>query len=91
MAIAGGVAIGVFGGIGLLTLFIAGLVSLAAQKLWITSLSSIVVGFIVLLFLTRLFNSHEELAVGFISVALMVLGHALRGHAKRRRLAKQSK
>ena len=91
MAIAGGVAIGVFGGIGLLTLFIAGLVSLAAQKLWITSLSSIVVGFIVLLFLTRLFNNHEELAVGFISVALMVLGHALRGHAKRRRLAKQSK
>ena len=90
MAIAGGVAIGVFGGIGLLTLFIAGLVSLLAQKLWITSLSSIVVGFSVLFCLTRLFNKHEELAIGFVTVALMVLGHAMRGHASRRKLAKQS-
>ena len=90
MAIAGGVAIGVFGGIGLLTLFIAGLVSLLAQKLWITSLSSIVVGFSVLFCLTRLFNKHEELAIGFVTVALMVLGHALRGHAQRRKVSSQS-
>ena len=90
MAIAGGVAIGVFGGIGLLTLFIAGLVSLLAQKLWITSLSSIVVGFSVLFCLTRLFNKHEELAIGLVTVSLMVLGHAMRGHARRLKLAKQS-
>ena len=90
MAIAGGVAIGLFGGIGLLTFFMAGLVSFLAQKLWITSLSSIMVGYLVLLVLTRLFNKNEELAIGFITVALMVLGHALRGHARRRKFARQS-
>lgn len=89
MAIAGGVAIGVFGGIGLITFFVAGFVSLGVQKLWITSLSSIVAGYLVLLFLTRLFNRYEDLAIGFITVALMVLAHALRGHARRRKLARQ--
>ncbi|MDC0035370.1 glycerol-3-phosphate acyltransferase [Chloroflexi bacterium] len=90
MAIGGGIAIGLFGGIGLIALFTAGLVALLAQRLWITSLTSMVMGYVAILVLSRVFNRHEELAFGFIAVVLMVLGHALRGHAQRRRFSRQS-
>ena len=90
MAIAGGIAIALFGGIGFFALFVAAIVSFLTQKLWITSLTSIIFAYLSLLFLTHLFNKNEDIAVGFTAVVLLILTHAMRGHARRRKIAKQS-
>ena len=90
MAIAGGIAIGLFGGIGFFALFVAGIASLLAQKLWVTSLTSIIFGHLAILFLTHLLDKDQDIAVGFTAVVLLILAHAMRGHARRRRIARQS-
>ena len=90
MAIAGGIAIGLFGGIGFIALFVAGIASLLAQKLWVTSLTSIIFGYLAILFLTHLLDKDKDIAVGFTAVVLLILAHAMRGHARRRRIARQS-
>ena len=90
MAIAGGIAIGLFGGIGFFALFVAGIASLLAQKLWVTSLTSIIFGYLAILFLTHLLDKDKDIAVGFTAVVLLILAHAMRGHARRRRIARQS-
>ena len=90
MAIAGGIAIGLFGGIGFFALFVAGVASLLAQKLWVTSLTSIIFGYLAILFLTHLLDKDQDIAVGFTAVVLLILAHAMRGHARRRRIARQS-
>ena len=90
MAIAGGIAIGLFGGIGFFALFVAGIASMLAQKLWLTSLTSIIFGYLAILFLTHLFDKDKDIAVGFTAVVLLILAHAMRGHARRRRIARQS-
>ncbi|HJO60625.1 MAG TPA: glycerol-3-phosphate acyltransferase [SAR202 cluster bacterium] len=90
MAIAGGIAIGLFGGIGFFALFVAGIASLLAQKLWVTSLTSIIFGYLAILFLTHLLDKNKDIAVGFTAVVLLILAHAMRGHARRRRIARQS-
>ena len=90
MAIAGGIAIGLFGGIGFIALFVAGIASLLAQKLWVTSLTSIIFGYLAILFLTHLLDKDKDIAVGFTAVVLLILANAMRGHARRRRIARQS-
>tara|TARA_B100000929_G_C15411787_1_gene388226 strand:- start:352 stop:951 length:600 start_codon:yes stop_codon:yes gene_type:complete len=90
MAIAGGIAIGLFGGIGFFALFVAGIASMLAQKLWLTSLTSIIFGYLAILFLTHLLDKDKDIAVGFTAVVLLILAHAMRGHARRRRIARQS-
>jgi len=90
MAIAGGIAIGLFGGIGFFALFVACIVTILTQKLWLTSLTSIIFAYLSLLFLTHLFNKDEDIAIGFTAVVLLILTHAMRGHARRRKIAKQS-
>ena len=90
MAIAGGIAIGLFGGIGFFALFVAAIASVLAQKLWVTSLTSIIFGYLAILFLTHIFDKDKDIAVGFTAVVLLILAHAMRGHARRRRIARQS-
>ncbi|MDE0746003.1 MAG: glycerol-3-phosphate acyltransferase, partial [SAR202 cluster bacterium] len=90
MAIAGGIAIGLFGGIGFFALLVACIVTILTQKLWLTSLTSIIFAYLSLLFLTHLFNKDEDIAVGFTAVVLLILAHAMRGHARRRKIARQS-
>ncbi|HBF00782.1 MAG TPA: hypothetical protein DDW46_06950 [Dehalococcoidia bacterium] len=90
MAIAGGIAIALFGGIGFFALFVAGIASVLAQKLWVTSLTSIIFGYLAILFLTYIFDRDKDIAVGFTAVVLLILAHAMRGHARRRRIARQS-
>ncbi|PZC42642.1 MAG: glycerol-3-phosphate acyltransferase PlsY [Chloroflexi bacterium] len=90
MAIAGGIAIALFGGIGFFALFVACIVTILTQKLWLTSLTSIIFAYLSLLFLTHLFNKDEDIAVGFTAVVLLILTHAMRGHARRRKIARQS-
>ncbi len=90
MAIAGGIAIGLFGGIGFFALFVAAIATVLAQKLWVTSLTSIIFGYLAILFLTHIFDKDKDIAVGFTAVVLLILAHAMRGHARRRRIARQS-
>ena len=90
MAIAGGIAIALVGGIGFFALFVAGIASVLAQKLWVTSLTSIIFGYLAILFLTYIFDRDKDIAVGFTAVVLLILAHAMRGHARRRRIARQS-
>ena len=90
MAIAGGIAIGLFGGIGFFALFVACIVTILTQKLWLTSLTSIIFAYLSLLFLTHLLNKDEDIAIGFTAVVLLILTHAMRGHARRSKIAKQS-
>ena len=90
MAIAGGIAIGLFGGIGFFALFVAGIASVLTQKLWVTSLTCIIFGYLAILFLTHIFDKDKDIAVGFTAVVLLILAHAMRGHARRRRIARQS-
>jgi glycerol-3-phosphate acyltransferase PlsY len=90
MAIAGGIAVALFGMIGFFALFVACIVTILTQKLWVTSLTSIIFAYLSLLFLTHLFNKDEDIAVGFTAVVLLILTHAMRGHARRRKIARQS-
>ena len=76
--------------VGFFALFVAGIASVLAQKLWVTSLTSIIFGYLAILFLTHIFDRDKDIAVGFTAVVLLILAHAMRGHARRRRIARQS-
>ena len=87
MAIGGGIALALFGMIGLGGFFVGGLVGLVAQKLPFSSLFSIISGYISVLFISVATGESEfHLALGFGGISLFILLHAILGHRKRNRV-----
>tara|TARA_Y100000588_G_scaffold110711_1_gene121351 strand:+ start:291 stop:899 length:609 start_codon:yes stop_codon:yes gene_type:complete len=85
MAIGGGVAIALFGYFAIIALFIAAVVSIFAQRLPFSSLTSIVAGYIFLILSTSIWAKNElgALAISFGVVAGLIFAHAVFGHSKR--------
>ena len=85
MAIGGGVAIALFGYFAILALVVAALVSIFAQKLPFSSLTSIVFGYISLVFSTSILAKNElgTLVLSFGVLAGLIFVHAVLGHSKR--------
>ena len=86
MAIVGGLAIALFGMVAILALLAAGLVSMLAQKLPFSSLTSIIAGYLTIVALSVYLNSKVEIAIWFGVICAIVLFHALLGHIRRNRL-----
>ena len=85
MAIGGGVAIALFGYFAIIALVIAALVSIFAQRLPFSSLTSIVAAYIFLILSTSIWAKDELgiLAISFGAVAGLIFVHAVLGHSKR--------
>ena len=85
MAIGGGVAIALFGYFAIIALFIAAVVSIFAQRLPFSSLTSIVAGYIFLILSTYIWAKDElgALVISFGVVAGLIFAHAVFGHSKR--------
>ena len=87
MVIAGGIALALFGIIGVGAFFVAGLVGLIAQKLPFSSLFSIISGYISLVLISLATGEAEfKLAIGFGGISLFILLHAMLGHRKRNKV-----
>jgi glycerol-3-phosphate acyltransferase PlsY len=86
MAIVGGLAIALFGMVAILAVLAAGLVSMLAQKLPFSSLTSIVAGYLTIVAVSVYRHSQVETAIWFGVICAIVLFHALIGHIRRNRL-----
>ena len=80
----GGVILALFPIMGATSIFIAGVVALAGQRLPFSSLFSVVFGYGTLVALVVAYNGDTALAVGVGGVSGLVLARALLGHRRRR-------
>ena len=84
LVVLGGVILAVFPVIGAASIFIAGVVALAGQRLPFSSLFSVVFGYGTLVALVLAFNGDTAMAVGVGGISGLVLARALLGHRRRR-------
>ena len=85
LATLGGVIIGLFPIAGVVSVGLAGVVSLGGQRIPYTSLLSVVVGYGTLATLNVINQDQLALTFGLGGVSAIVLAHAISGHLKRRR------
>ena len=85
MAIMGGLAIALFGTVAIIAMLSAGMVSLLAQRLPFSSLTSIIAGYTTIVLVCLYLGDKVEIAVWFGAICLLVLFHALVGHSRRNR------
>ena len=85
LATLGGVIIGLFPLAGVVSVALAGVVSLGGQRIPYTSLLSVVVGYGTLATINVINQDQLALSFGLGGVSAIVLAHAISGHMKRRR------
>ncbi|MBI50053.1 MAG: acyl-phosphate glycerol 3-phosphate acyltransferase [Chloroflexi bacterium] len=85
MAIMGGLAIALFGTVAIIAMLSAGMVSLLAQRLPFSSLTSIIAGYTTIVLVCLYLGDKVDIAVWFGAICLLVLFHALVGHSRRNR------
>lgn len=84
----GGIIIALFPVQGFISVAIASLIALSAQKLPFSSLLNMVFGYVALVILNYFaFDGHTALTLGVGGLCAMVLAYAIRGHMERRRLS----
>ncbi len=82
----GGIIIALFPVQGLISVAIAVIIALSAQKLPFSSLLNLVFGYLVLATLNYFFfDGHTAITLGVGGLCAMVLAYAIRGHMERRR------
>ena len=86
LVVLGGATLAVFPEYGIIGLSFAALVALVAQKMPYSSLLNILAGYTVIILLAqRYFSDDLDTALAMGGLALVVFGHAVFGHARRRR------
>ncbi len=85
LATLGGVIIGLFPLAGVVSVAVAGVISLGGQRIPYTSLLSVVFGYSTLATLNVINQDQLALTFGLGGVSAIVLAHAISGHVKRRR------
>ena len=84
LATFGGTLIGLSPIFGLISVGVSLFISLGAQKLPYSSLLNIVFGYVVFAVLNFVYGGNSVVVVGVGGLAVLVLGHALLGHYRRR-------
>ena len=84
LAALGGATIAVFPVLGIVSVMVAMVVALGAQRLSYSSLLSIVFGYTTLVILVLSYEGDTPLAVGIGGIGGLVLAYALNGHRRRR-------
>ncbi len=84
LAILGGGTVALFPVFGVLSVAVATIVTLGAQRLPYTSLMGTVMGYATLVALTMAYDGETAIALANVGVAGLVLAHAMLGHRRRR-------
>jgi glycerol-3-phosphate acyltransferase PlsY len=84
LATLGGTTIALFPVFGIISVAVAMVLALGAQRLPYTSLLGTVMGYATLVALTLAYDGDTAVALGIVGVAGLVLAHALLGHRRRR-------
>jgi glycerol-3-phosphate acyltransferase PlsY len=86
LVVLGGATLAVFPEYGIIGVAFAALVALVAQKMPYSSLINILAGYMIIILLAqRYFSDDLDTALAMGGLALLVFGHAVFGHARRRR------
>ena len=86
LVVLGGITLAAFPLYGIVGVAVASIVALVAQKMPYSSLVNILVGYMVIIALAMVtFNDDVDTALAMGGLALIVLAHAVLGHARRRR------
>lgn len=81
----GGIILALFPIYGMISLAVAGVVSLGGQKVAYSSLLNVVFGYLALAMFSLVYYGDRVLTAGVGVLAAVVLAHAIRGHLRRRR------